>query len=744
LTFKQSEKYPDWLYLLFLVAPIVFLYFRVLIGKTFFWDDALFLWYPYRHLAASSLSKGVFPLWNPFLTGGTVFQADVQSSTLYPFNLLLTPFIYKGMLSSRALQLITIIHVYLGGIFMFLFTKKLLNHKFSAFFCSLIYVMLPQLVYRSVQPVVLESMIWLPLLFLIVLHLIEKKNWLFTVFGGIVIALNLYTGFPHFALMGFSLVSLYILSHVIKEVFIKKNIKNSFYLILQSITMFIIGVGLFAIQLLPSIEFTEIATRAVGWNYNLATDVSFHPLRFINILIPKFFGNPSPLVNDSWIKMPYYSTWEMAIYLGILPLVFAVNALLRDRNFKIGFFAIAALLSILFALGKYGFAYYLVYLTPVFHKFRCPARFIYIFNFSMIILAGYGIKNMLTNPVEKRVTKKILILLLVFAFFILLFVAGLFREAFDSYRSFNIAREYSFISLIVILSTALIFFHFEKLKNLKCMPIVLSLFVFVDLFLACFGVFEGSIKPEDYFIRSEPVSFFARQGSEYYRTNLRIKNLGLVFPRNIGCVHKFYTLQGLMPLKLMDFNIMSETLNQNVRFDLYNVKYTLAENEGKIFLLERENYLPRVKFYYNYLVAKDKNEVFELLNNGNFNYREKIILDEKPFPDRKDVTEVKDSVQITEYNENSILLKTNSTRKAILFLSEHFYPGWKAYIDGREEKIIKAFVAFKAVPVPEGSHKVNFVFKPDSFIRGRNISIATLLFTIILFVFSLTNYKKKP
>ena len=182
LDLKKFEKYPDWLYLLFLVLPVVSLYSRVLIGKTFFWDDALFLWYPYRHFAASSLSKGIFPLWNPYLLGGSPFQADIQSAILYPFNLLLTPFISNGLLSSKMLQLVTIIHIYLGGIFMFFLMKKLLNHKFSAFICSLVYIMLPQIIYRSVQPIVLESMIWLPLLFCVVVHLAEKRFWLFSIF----------------------------------------------------------------------------------------------------------------------------------------------------------------------------------------------------------------------------------------------------------------------------------------------------------------------------------------------------------------------------------------------------------------------------------------------------------------------------------------------------------------------------------------------------------------------------------
>lgn len=743
LELKKLEKYPDWLYILFLILPLVILYSRILIGKTFFWDDALSLWYPYRHFAASSLGKGTFPLWNPYLLGGAPFQADTQSAILYPFNLLLTPFISNGLLSSRMLQIVTIVHVYLGGIFMFLLMKKLLNHKFSAFFCSLIYILLPQIVYRSVQPIVLESMIWLPLLFLTCIHLVEKRHWLFSVLGGLIVALNLFTGFPHFAFMGFSLVSVYIFSYVIKDFFIKRDIKSGSFLILKSLTMFIIGAGIFAIQLLPSMEFIEIATRAEVWNYNLATDVSFQPVRLINIFIPKFFGNVSPLVNDFWLKMPYYTTWEMAIYFGILPLVFAVYALLRDRSFQVRFFAIAAALSLWFALGKYGFAYYLVYLIPVFHKFRCPARFVYLFDFSMVILVGYGIRDMLTNPVDKKLVKKIIIALLVSAFIILLLVVGIFEGVFSNYKSFAIARKYSLISLVILLITAFLLFKFEEFKKFKYFPIVLSLFVFLDLLFACFGVFEGRRKPEQFFAKNDAVRFFTKENSDFYRVNTRIRNMGLVFPRSIGCVHEFYTLQGLMPLRLLDFTSIMENLNPDVRLDLYNVKYTLGIREGGVRFLGRDDYLPRARIYYDYLVMKEKEKVFKLLNTGDFDYRNTIILNKSPSLDKKESFE-DGLVRIKEYKENSIVLEIESKQTGILFLSEHYYPGWNAYIDGKKREVIKAFEAFRAVVVPSGNHEVRFVFEPDSFFKGRNISIVTLLFTTILFVLSLINYKKKP
>lgn len=626
---------------------------------------------------------------------------------------------------------------------MFFLMKKLLDHKLSALFSSLVYMMLPQIVYRSVQPLVLESMIWLPLLFLVAVHLVEKRQWIFSVLGGLIVALNLFTGFPHFALMNFSFVSVFIFSCLMKDFFLKKKFQSGSYLILMSIAMFVIGAGLFAVQLLPTMEFTEITTREIGWSYELATDFSLHPLRLVGLLIPNFTGTVAPLGHSFWPDDFYYSAWEMVTYFGILPFAFAVYALLRRKGFKIKFFAIAALLSLWFALGNYGYAYYLVYLTPVFHKFRCPARFAYLFNFSMIMLAGYGIKDMLSRPLNKKIIKKLTVALLIIAFSISVFITGIFRDEFDEPRYFVTARTHSIVSLFIILTTALIIFKFDKFRKFKYMSVLLFLFVFLDLFMASPGVFEDSVKPKKYFAETEEMESFGPESGEYFRVDTRIDSLGeLFYPRNIGCVHKFYTLQGYMPLRLLDYTDMKNFLREDIRLDLYNVKYKLGIENGYQDFFERTDYLPRAKIYYNYLVEKDKETVLGILNSGQFDYREIIILDKVPSLYNLKYYE-EGLVDITEYNENSISLEVFSKQEGILFLSEHFYPGWKAYVDDQEKRVLKAFGAFRAVAVPAGFHKVEFVFKPDSFIKGKIISIITLIFTIVIFAFSLISYRKK-
>lgn len=61
-----------------------------------------------------------------------------------------------------------------------------------------------------------------------------------------------------------------------------------------------------------------------------------------------------------------------------------------------------------------------------------------------------------------------------------------------------------------------------------------------------------------------------------------------------------------------------------------------------------------------------------------------------------------------------------------VFLSEPFYPERRAFVDGQRVTPVRANLAFTAVPVPAGSHRVELRFAPDSFHLGLGISALTL------------------
>jgi uncharacterized membrane protein YfhO len=62
-----------------------------------------------------------------------------------------------------------------------------------------------------------------------------------------------------------------------------------------------------------------------------------------------------------------------------------------------------------------------------------------------------------------------------------------------------------------------------------------------------------------------------------------------------------------------------------------------------------------------------------------------------------------------------------------LVTTDGYDPGWKASVDGRPASLLRANVAFRAVPVPAGTHRVEQVYRPRSVSAGLAISGLALL-----------------
>jgi uncharacterized membrane protein YfhO len=72
---------------------------------------------------------------------------------------------------------------------------------------------------------------------------------------------------------------------------------------------------------------------------------------------------------------------------------------------------------------------------------------------------------------------------------------------------------------------------------------------------------------------------------------------------------------------------------------------------------------------------------------------------------------------------------------AYLFLSEIFYPGWKAFIDGQAARILRGNYLFRVVEVPKGRHTVRLEFDPWTIKAGIGITLFTVLLLLAMPVY---------
>lgn len=176
--------------------------------------------------------------------------------------------------------------------------------------------------------------------------------------------------------------------------------------------------------------------------------------------------------------------------------------------------------------------------------------------------------------------------------------------------------------------------------------------------------------------------------------------------------------------------------------DLANMKYVLTDQEiqspkfdlvfdrgTKIYrnraVLPRAFIVPEAK-----LLSRGELIQAELRSPG-FDPRRTVLLQDEPAG--APAGGGRGEARLVAYRAEEVVIRASvSSGGGWLVLSDAFYPGWQATVDGKPVKIFRADYAFRAVPLPEGTHLVRFAYHPLSYRLGRSISLATLLLMGVL------------
>jgi uncharacterized membrane protein YfhO len=79
------------------------------------------------------------------------------------------------------------------------------------------------------------------------------------------------------------------------------------------------------------------------------------------------------------------------------------------------------------------------------------------------------------------------------------------------------------------------------------------------------------------------------------------------------------------------------------------------------------------------------------------------------------------------YTPDRIELRVNAAAAALLTAAEGYDPGWTASLDGAPAPVFPANVAFLAVPVPAGEHRLVLAYRPASLYWSAAVSILAWL-----------------
>jgi hypothetical protein len=90
--------------------------------------------------------------------------------------------------------------------------------------------------------------------------------------------------------------------------------------------------------------------------------------------------------------------------------------------------------------------------------------------------------------------------------------------------------------------------------------------------------------------------------------------------------------------------------------------------------------------------------------------------------------------RITQYRLNSLTIETDLNCRGMVVLSDNYYPGWKATVDGESTRIMQPYFALRGVMVDKGRHEIRMVYRPDYLFIGGWFAIVGIAMTVALWI----------
>ena len=169
-------------------------------------------------------------------------------------------------------------------------------------------------------------------------------------------------------------------------------------------------------------------------------------------------------------------------------------------------------------------------------------------------------------------------------------------------------------------------------------------------------------------------------------------------------------------------------------------------HSGDVKIYENLDALPRAFFVADWEWQPDVASSVTQLQDPNFDPRQTAVLVSDPNDNNLIAGGVSTETavaDVTQFTSEQIIIQTETTDPTMLILTEAYYPGWQATIDGDPTTIYQADGYFQAVFVPEGKHELSFTFQPESFRYGRILTLIGLGIALLLIIVLFISYRRK-
>jgi hypothetical protein len=704
--------------------------------------DLVTSFYPFHSIASRAWSEGTLPLWNPYILSGAPFVGNIQSALFYPFN-----FAYYVLSTPAAWAVCLIVRMFLAAWFMGLLVREIGGSKTGALFAGVVFATCGFMTAWQGQAMA-DAAMWLPMICYAIyrLHLNRsRRNFALLAFC---FAMPVLAGHPETAFHLTVTASAWML--FLWAFPFDANVRpfDVRFLLLFGAAG-VLAIGLTSVQLIPGSEWAA----QPGWSYDFATPaLSWHDGQGF------FSRDMRQNLNSAGIGIP-----EAAAYVGMLTLLTAPFAFFHERRRLAVFMTFITVVATSIAFSVQPTSWIVSHLPYI--KVMKHGRLILVASFGLAALAGLGISSLETRLEVVRNRRNIALALL--AGTVLLSVVAIYKLHLATLSPVPFSKGpgasmvFLCVALLVLLWRIAAGVAYDRAFSIAALGLIC-----VEMVSFSYG-YIGFAQPSEIF-PATPVFDFLRAHAE--PGHFRFAKAGYPIPANAGVMYGTEAADGyeicLLATRTFCRDLTQDrddavfflpdriVQNRDRRVDLLNVKYFLvtspspedtdfrrrperfqqAYKDDGVIVYENLSVLPRLFAVpqSGIELIEDRGRQLERMKDPAFDPERNVVFGARPSGVSLNVSSDNPAITLLTHNANSSTFRIRAAQPSVLILSQIYYKGWKASIDGAETPIYQADYALTGVVAPAGDHQVRFFFDPQSVKIGAALSLMSLVALVAL------------
>ena len=709
------------------LALLVFASFpQVVLGlETFVARDFGFFAYPLAHFQQDCLRHGELPFWNPYNNCGVPFLAQWNTMPIYPPALF-----YLALPLTWSLGVFSLLHLWWAGIGMYFLARRWSGNDFAAAFAGTVFAFNGWTINLLMWPSHIATFAWMPWVILAV-ELAWREGWNKIIFAAFAGALQMLAGGPETILFTWLVVSALWLQQFLAGESPRAAMLWRYPLVVALV------ISLTLAQLLPFLDLVAHSQR----------DTGFADLRWsmpgsglANFLVPMAFGTTGS--GGVFFQPGQYMTGSY--YLGLGTLWLALLAIFSRRDRRVWLLAGIAVVGIIFALGEH---------TPVLPALRklipqmsmitYPIKYVMVVVFVLPLMAAFAIANF--EQVRKRLLPVGLIL---FSLLLAVVVWTQLAPAMPGHDS-RLALLSGFSRALFLLLTGAILFALTRQGQsplLRFAPLLLILAAWTDVFThqstqnptVSPAVFEPNLirtklawppPPELGGARVMVSPYAAREFITFAasdpKANYLTKRLG--YCANCNLLDGVPKVDGFFSLTPREsdavLSLFYDTTNASYpRLEAFLGVSQITAPDAVFHWQARTNFLPRVTAGQKPVFLDDQ-KILTTLTQNDFDGGKVVYLPEqsRSFVTVSNQTAAK--ILNSTFGNNFVDIEAEAAAPSLVVVAQTYYHNWQAEVDGQPAPLLRANVAFQAVQIPAGTHKIHLFYHDRAFEIGAAISI---------------------